>query len=106
MVIFQMLDWFQKFGLVFLLKAALQLVLFILFLYFFGVPSVRTYQRKETFVAEYEEHTNGIEAPAMTIQAIQNTSGWKSPGGKGYWKSFEVFQHCAGIKSSSIRCLS
>ena len=105
LVIFQMLDCFQKFGLIFLLKAILQLVLFILFLYFFGVPSVRTYQKKETFVAKYEEVTDGIEAPAVTIQATQNTSGWKSPGGKGYWKSFEVFQHCAGINRTIEECI-
>ena len=104
LVVFQM-DFFQKFGLVFLLKAILQLVLLILFLYFFGIPSVRTYQKKETIVLKYEIDTNGIEAPAVTIQATQNTSGWKSLGGKVYWKSFEVFQHCARVNLTVEECI-
>ena len=104
LVVFQM-DWLQKFGLIFLFKAVLQLVLFILFLYFFGVPSVRTYQKKDTFVVKYEEDTEGIEAPAVTIQATQNTSGWKSPGAKVYFKAFEVFQHCARINRTMEECI-
>ena len=100
------MNCFQKFGFVFLLKAILQLVLFILFLHFFGVPSFETYHKKETFIAKYEVDTGGIEAPAVTIQATQNNSGWKSTGGgKVYWKSFEVFQHCARINLTIEECI-
>ena len=97
---------FQKAGIVFLLKAILQLILFILFLRFFGIPSMRTFQKKDTLVLKYEEDTGGIEAPAVTIQAIQNGSGWKSPGvGKVHWKSFEIFQHCAEINLTIEECV-
>ena len=60
-------------------KTTLQLVLFFLFLTFFGIPSFKQYQRKETIVVKSELETEGIEVPAVTLQAtLDNFLGWKS----------------------------
>ena len=94
-------------NLVFISKAVLQLLLFIFFLIFFGIPSLRTYQKKDTIVVKSEMDTHGIEAPAVTIQAVTltNASGWKNYGGEVYWKSFEIFQHCSRSNTTILKCV-
>ena len=44
-----------------------QLVLFAIFLYFFGMPAVEEYMRKEVMVVETEKDMGGIPIPAITI---------------------------------------
>ena len=44
-----------------------QLVLFTVFLYFFGLPAVEEYMRKEVMVVETEKAMGGIPIPAITI---------------------------------------
>ena len=44
-----------------------QLVLFTIFLYFFGLPAVDEYRRKEVMLVETKKNTDGIPAPAITI---------------------------------------
>ena len=44
-----------------------QLVLFAIFLYFFGLPAVEEYMRKEVMVVETEKDMGGIPIPAITI---------------------------------------
>ena len=44
-----------------------QLVLFVIFLYFFGLPAVEEYMRKEVMVVETEKDMGGIPIPAITI---------------------------------------
>ena len=44
-----------------------QLVLFTIFLYFFGLSAVEEYMRKEVMVVETEKDTHGIPFPAITI---------------------------------------
>ena len=44
-----------------------QLVLFVIFLYFFGLPAVEEYMRKEVMVVETEKAMGGIPIPAITI---------------------------------------
>ena len=44
-----------------------QLVLFTIFLYFFGLPAVEEYRKKEVMLVETEKNEDGIPAPAITI---------------------------------------
>ena len=87
----------------------LQFVLFILFLKFFGIPSVEKYLDKETIVIYSEERTNGIEAPAITIIALKKTvypMGWKTVQENISYEAFAMFNHCQGISFTSIEdCL-
>ena len=53
----------------------LHVVLFILFMEFFGIPSVQKYIDQDTIVISSEEQTNGIESPAITIAALGKTPG-------------------------------
>ena len=47
----------------------LHLVSFLLFLGYFGVPSIEKYLEKQTIIVTSEEQTNGIRAPAVTFSA-------------------------------------
>ena len=58
-------DW--RFIAAFLANSILHLALFVLFLIFFGVPSLEKYLEKQTIVISSEEQSNGIEAPAITF---------------------------------------
>ena len=51
-------------------KTTVQILLFFLFLAFFGLPSYNQYQKQETLVIKTELETEGIEVPAVTIQVI------------------------------------
>ena len=51
-------------------KTIVQILLFFLFLAFFGLPSYDQYQKEETLVIKTELETEGIEVPAVTIQVI------------------------------------
>ena len=55
-------------------------LLLALFMVFFGIPSVQKYQNKETIFLSSQKLTNGIEAPAVTIIALNNNNGygWKT----------------------------
>ena len=44
-----------------------QLILLAIFLYFFGLPIIETYQKKEVMTLEKKRNTNGIALPAITI---------------------------------------
>ena len=55
------------------------LVLFLLFLGLFGISSIKKYLDKKTIIVTYEEQTNGIMAPAVTLSATkQSILGWKT----------------------------
>ena len=51
-------------------KTTVQILLFFLFMAFFGLPSYDQYQKEETLVIKTELETEGIEVPAVTIQVI------------------------------------
>ena len=55
-------------------------LLFVFFMVFFGVPSIIKYDKKETISVTTRKLTNGIEAPALTIVAIdlRNGYGWET----------------------------
>ena len=62
-----------------LVKTLVQIALFVIFLYFFGLPAIKRYQDKKVMVVTSKRDTEGIEAPAITIAALNpdTLSGWK-----------------------------
>ena len=51
-------------------KPLFQLILLATFFYFFGLPAVDTYLKKEVIVVENKKDTDGIPFPAITIAAL------------------------------------
>ena len=51
-------------------KPLFQLILLATFLYFFGLPAIETYLKKEVMVVEKKRDTDGIPFPAITIAAL------------------------------------
>ena len=50
-------------------RPALQIILLVTFLCFFGLPAIKTYQKKEVMVVESKRESNGIPLPAITLSA-------------------------------------
>ena len=50
-------------------KPIFQLILFAIFLHFFGLPAIERYRKMEVMVVEKKRDTNGIPFPAVTISA-------------------------------------
>ena len=50
-------------------KPFFQLILLITFLYFFGLPAIERYRKKEVILVEKKRDTGGIPFPAVTISA-------------------------------------
>ena len=50
-------------------RPALQLILLVIFLFFFGLPAIETYQKKEVIVVEHKKDSDGISFPAITLTA-------------------------------------
>ena len=85
----------------------LHAVLFLIFMRFFGAPSVKKYLDMETIVISSEEQTNGIEAPAITFAALRRDDvdmymGWKSAEQNLTFETFAMFNHCQGLKFTSM----
>ena len=61
------------------LKFFFSLSLFITFLLFFGLPSLKKYQAKEVFINKQKISIDDISPPAVTFCALdkETTSGWK-----------------------------
>ena len=84
-------------SLAFWTNSILQIILFVLFLVFFGVPSIEKFLEKQTIVISSEEETNGIEAPAITFVALKRQGvaiGWKLVDESPTYYSFAMVQHC------------
>ena len=63
-------------------KLLLQLGLLLIFLSFFGLPSLQNYLEGKVLTVESKEETGGVAAPAITLCARDSTSGpWKAEGG-------------------------
>ena len=95
------------------LDFTLHLFLFVLFLIFFGIPTVHKYLAKETIVISSVEETNGIEAPAITIIARQtNAMGldldWKTVDeDMSGIRDFNLVRHCKEISLGNVEaCVS
>ena len=97
--------WQQR--LVICFNVFLQLLLFILFLIYFGKPSVEKYLEQKTIVVTTEEFTNGIEPPAITIAAKdfsnnRSVPGWKTIIENVDFRSFSMFPHCQALNFSDM----
>ena len=95
----------MKLNLVLVSRTVLQLLLFCLFLGFFGIPSFSQYQKKETILVKSELDTDGIEAPAVTLMAVQNKFGWKSARNESFWYKFVLYEHCERINMTIEQCI-
>ena len=88
----------------------LYLVSFLLFLGYFGIPSIEKYLEKQTIIVTSEEQTNGIRAPAVTFSAAKNSIlGWKTLDESIIedFTTFDLFDHCNSINISDIdTCVS
>ena len=73
----------MKLSLVLVSKTILQLVLFFLFLAFFGLPSFSQYQKKETIIVKSELDTQGIEAVLGKLGPGKLGPGQLGPGQLG-----------------------
>ena len=62
------------------LKTILQLILFLVFLFDYGLPAIYKYLEEKTIRIKVEKQGNGIEAPAITLAAWnKDTSiGWRN----------------------------
>ena len=83
----------------------LQIILFVPFLLFFGIPSVEKYLEKQTIIISSEKQTNGIEAPAITFAALKKQgvpTGWKSVDKDLNLRSFVMLDHCHSLNFSNI----
>ena len=102
------LKWRQT--LVFGTNFLLHLVLFLLFLGFFGGPAIEKYLDRRTIVIFSEELTNGIEAPAITFSPSKHSIlGWKTVNEsmKDPTTSFDMVDHCHGLNTTDVEtCVS
>ena len=82
-------------------NSILQVVLLVLFMTFFGVPSIEKYLDKQTIAISSKEPTNGIEAPAITFVAIKK-HGWKSVDKDLDYTSFDMVHQCKKMNFTDI----
>ena len=102
------LKWPQTF--VFASNLLLHLLLFLLFLIFFGVPSIEKYLERKTIVITSEEQTNGIEAPAITfVPSNYSIYGWKTveENLEDPTPYFDMVDHCQKLNTTDMEsCIS
>ena len=77
-------------------RPALQLVLLAIFLFFFGLPSIETYGKKEVIVVEKKRDNNGIPFPAITISA------WMQNGPYECYNLTQSIEKCIEERSLSV----
>ena len=88
------------------------LSLFLLFLVFFGIPSIEKYLAKETIVTYSEEDSSGIEAPAVTFVAVKANGtnavvGWKTSDEIKDYQKFSMVNHCKKVGLTNLEaCVS
>ena len=99
-----------RWTLVFCTDLLLHLLLFLLFLAFFGVPAIEKYLERKTIVIFSEEQTNGIEAPAITfVPSNYSIFGWKSveESTEDPNTSFDMVDHCRRLNATEMEsCIS
>ena len=85
------------------LKLILQMLLFCVFLYTYGIPSIRKLAQQNTIVIKTKKYTNGIQAPSITIAANSrgNEIGWKKKA-----EHEDILQHQCENFTSVEDCLN
>ena len=59
-------------------KVILQIVLFVIFIFYFGLPSVEKYQKKNVMMVNSVKNTKGIPIPAISIVVLDNATKYES----------------------------
>ena len=81
----------------FIFKKVFPFVLFVLFLYFFGIPALSKFMKKMTFIHKGKIE-NDFQFPAVTIcRTNEVKSGWKQPKWKKYGGVLE--KECKGYNT-------
>ena len=76
-------------------KLLLQLGLLLIFLSYFGLPSLQNYLEGKVLTVESNEETGGVAAPAVTLCARDSNSGpWKEEGGLE-----AALKRCSGVEN-------
>ena len=76
--------------------------LFLVFLFYFGIPAVEKYLREETIVITSREDTGGIEAPAVTFSfTFFRKVGWRTvfENATVNYVNFNIVDHCESYDS-------
>ena len=89
-------------------------LLFVLFMAFFGIPSIEQYRKKETIFITSEKMTNGIDAPAISLFAVDNNIGYGFKTETNQTNSLMarstgnfLWYHCQEIKQNDLNdCIS
>ena len=89
-------------------------LLFVLFMVFFGIPSIEQYQKKETIFITSEKMTNGFDAPAISLIALDNNIGYGFKTETNQTNSLMarstgnfLWYHCQEIKQNDLNdCIS
>ena len=94
----------MRLSLLFLAKLLCQVGLFVFFLSYFGIPSLRRYQKQEVMVVSSTRHSGGIAAPTISVFAGNPISkkGWKSVK---ITTSVEIIEDQCGSASDIQRCI-
>ena len=81
----------------------------LLFMIFFGIPSVEKYQREETVFVSSRKLTNGFQAPALTFIVVNNKTkyGWKTETNQtssldGRYSFTFLLDHCKEINQTDL----
>ena len=59
-------------------RVILQIVLFLIFIFYFGLPSVAKYQKKNVMMVNNVINTNGIPIPAISVVVLDNATRYES----------------------------
>ena len=84
-------------------------LLLVLFMVFFGIPSIEKYQKKDTIFVTSQESTNGIEAPAVSLITLNATTGYGWKAHTNQTNSFQnrfnmafLLDHCQEINYTNL----
>ena len=80
-------------------RIGLQLVLFALYMYMYGLAALERLNKKSTIVIKTRKNTDGIEAPSFTISARSNTTGmgWKEKHILNAHSNDTLVHQCIGV---------
>ena len=83
-------------------RIVLQILLLVIFLYFFGLPALKRYQRKEVTVVRSEKDVGGILVPAVTIASRnpQTQRGWRAADAVS-----SIEGACGGFNGTIDQCI-
>ena len=98
----KLLKFYKMFStIIAVLRAALQVILLIIFMWYFGFPALERYNENEVIVVTTRKATDGIASPTLTL-LVQNPihkTGWKK---KGSNETNVIESYCQGLEDEKI----